>query len=667
MFINALKQHFIFPFFISNVNEMFFSELNDIRNKPYLKKVLHIIENHLNDKEIEKLKLIQNLTRPDKIKNMINLTLRKIIALTGTEGNDFFLQIGKDQFQQPLFINNEDNFEDLDIIGNVHADRRFSYVININPHNYLFKLFEEIQLAFYIDQDTNKISGAFSLNKNGQNSDLLFDNCVDTIYFQSLITKFIKSQLNPLSLDNMLSIINNVSRKHHNRYNQLFNIINFDEVEFKELETNWKNYVTKKFLTYKELSETEEEFYKKEVFYSLLITILIMLYLLQEINSYFTAEKPELILQLLNNPIKITDNKSQNYLIDLTMLADHLENLGKNRVIKNIHLKNINTADELIDSISQYNINNFASVTDLITTYEIITDEPFTSLSTGELLKNDELRNFVLIILFPEIYGISEEDPILIEYKQFIKSITSKYFLKLPKNIYKQITNAICEFNYGYISFVKKNSVLIFQNIDQTSTNNDDNKLTKYDNQFGPKNRQLYNNYFWAEIYVQSKVAEKNQIELEISTIGHLSFKQKNLIVRELIKDLDELHFDYYDHFYGLPQIRKIVQKIDAENNLKNSLEILTNRVHQEDKIAKKQVERGYVAWALIVAMMIGLIDFISMVFSILPNRGPVSDAIIFTFIGIGSAVALLLIYIMITSITQVAKLEGTKTDKKKK
>ena len=163
-FIKSFKTRLIFPFYIKNVNEKFFSEIANNKNPQFINKILPKIENEFDAEDLEAIRTIESLRKPEKIQRMINFALKKIDAIAGTNEHGLFQQIGTDEFRQPLFIREKGSFSDLEIVGDVHEDRRFSYSINIEPESYLFDSVEQIQMAFYLDHETNRISGGFSLN-----------------------------------------------------------------------------------------------------------------------------------------------------------------------------------------------------------------------------------------------------------------------------------------------------------------------------------------------------------------------------------------------------------------------------------------------------------------------------------------------------------------------
>lgn len=654
-FIKSLKVRTIFPFYIKNVNEKFFSEIANNPNKTFVKKVLPKIESEFDPDDIEAIKVIENLKKPEKIQRMINFALKKIVALTGTQKTELFAKSGIDEFKEPLYIRAKSNFSDLEILGDIHEDRRFSYSINIERDSYLFAFVEQIQLAFYLDHETNRISGGFSLNWGNTVHDLSFDDAVEEVFVRTMIKKFWKAQLYPMSLDNLISIAQEKTKltNHKNNQPSLSKSIDFDQITINELQNNWSKFIEKKFLRFKNLTEPEKKFYVDELFYSVLMISLIMLYLLQEINTYFTSEKPELILGLLSKPTKLVSNEDQNYKEDFNALMKYVASSYQSSTnIDKKLLNKIKDTSDLIETLSNFSASDSTNVFlgELISTYETLPIQKIKILDKDNFLYDYQFKAFFLMLTFPEIYSLGIDNPNLIEYQQLINNLKMNKDINLSNSLSDNIDNAICEMNYDYASFVTSESILILKNNDPLYIEKHDEKVLVVRDE----NRRLYNNYFWAVIYLQSKIAEKNSIEARVNKLNKVKNRYRTLFYKEALQNLSDLQFDWYDHFYGLPQIKKIVKKLDDNNNFKNSLEILSTKIKNEDEISKKETERNWIILAFIIALLNALIDFIACVFSILPNQGPVANGYIYTFIGIATAIATILFGILAASVVRL-------------
>ena len=138
---------------------------------------------------------------------MLNAVLIKIATLTSSNNHVLFQRLGFNEFNDPIYIRNNKSFASIEVVGDVLEEYRFTYAINISKDDPLFKIVEQLQLGFYVDRSKNQISGAFSLNSGKERGDLNFDDSLNRYYVLSLVKRFMKSQLYPLSLNNLLDII----------------------------------------------------------------------------------------------------------------------------------------------------------------------------------------------------------------------------------------------------------------------------------------------------------------------------------------------------------------------------------------------------------------------------------------------------------------------------
>ena len=87
---------------------------------------------------------------------------------------------------------------------------------------------------------------------------------------------------------------------------------------------------------------------------------------------------------------------------------------------------------------------------------------------------------------------------------------------------------------------------------------------------------------------------------------------------KEKLKSLENLILNWYDDFFEIFHIKHIVQKIDQLSELKTSIEMLINKIRQRDELSKKDKERKSVLFAYIIASLIGFINYLGMVYTIL-------------------------------------------------
>lgn len=72
----------IYPFYIDNINDKFFTSLNHHPNKKFVTKILPKIKKTLEEEELEKFIEIDNLAKYEKVSLMLNLALKKIVSKT---------------------------------------------------------------------------------------------------------------------------------------------------------------------------------------------------------------------------------------------------------------------------------------------------------------------------------------------------------------------------------------------------------------------------------------------------------------------------------------------------------------------------------------------------------------------------------------------------------
>ena len=83
-------------------------------------------------------------------------------------------------------------------------------------------------------------------------------------------------------------------------------------------------FINRKYIGSKKISDEEREYLETKLFFSILITNLIILSLYEELKIYFTNENPEIILRLLDKPSIIKEDPNQNLENDFYELAKFL-------------------------------------------------------------------------------------------------------------------------------------------------------------------------------------------------------------------------------------------------------------------------------------------------------------------------------------------------------
>ncbi len=653
---NGIKIKNIWPFYIDNINDKFFNSLSNHPNKIFVKKILPQIQKNLSEDELEKFNEIDSLTKNSKILLMLNLALKKIVSKTGSKTADLLNVFDESKFNEPIYIKSltfEDDVRSSWNGSRFDNDRKYDYIIEINKDTYLKKYVSQIQLSFFLDDDIKMLSGGFSLNKEYSNSDKLMDfkDVVTKVYFNSLIKHFITKQLYPLSLENLLTIISNGNEefkilpkknKNNNAKKKKQNL-NYDEITIEDLKENWIDFINRKFLNFYEVPTEERNYLENELFFSILIINLIMLSLYEELRIYFTNENPEIILSLLDKPMIIKDNPNQNIETDFYELAKFI-NSNYFSESKNLKIKKIKTADELIETLHlQKNYNEFSFGMPIFSVELYLLN--YTKFPTAtEVFENDfHLKILYLMTIFPEVFGMDLATGNFIEYNQLLQALqkTSINNRKATISFIENLERTRCEFNYEFMSFVgDEPSMLIVKN----NTVLKDNKLyTTEEHELSG----LFENYFWAQIFVQSRLWKRIHIEEDFNNIY---ISRENKYHKDQIRDLENLNFSWYDDYYGMSQIKPIVNKIDEQIKLKKSIESLRLKIIQRDELSKKDNERGTVLFAYIIATLIGFINFFGMVYTILtvedPKQGLTTTNIV--IISIATVFAFILFMILI-------------------
>ncbi len=374
-----------------------------------------------------------------------------------------------------------------------------------------------------------------------------------------------------------------------------------------------------------------------------------MLSLYEELKKYFTNEKPEMILSLLDKPQLMNSNTNQDPETDFYEIGHFLFDnyTDKNR---NVKLNKIKSYEDIIDTLNEqksYDLNSFGKP---IVTIELYRKENEPFINEYEIFsRNNELRMIYLTTISPELFGMDESTGYFIEYKQF-EDIINKNSLqkfKISESLGEKIEKSRCELNYDYITFISNEpSMLIIKNNTETMYN-ELHSETMYTG--------LYENYFWSQIYAQARLWKRIHIESEFNydVQNKIDIYHKNKLVA-----LENLIFNWYDSFYGMPGIKNIVYKINELSDLKNSIEMLIIEIRQKDELSKKDKERKSVLFAYVIASLIGFINFFGMVFTILTvdntkeGLTPVNIAVI----SIGTVLVSILVGILIYFGTKVLK-----------
>lgn len=598
-----------YPFYIDNVNVKFFNSLQQHPNKYFVNKILPKIKTKLDEDELEKLKELDDLTRKDRIKLMLNLALKKIVSKTGSSNNDFFKVLGYDQFHEPLYIAEKEVVVN-ELIHNEYEERRYKYFIDVNKDSYLYQYAHRIDLWFYLNEENKILSGSFSFKVVNLQDDSLNEELVyEKIYLISLIKYFIYKQISPLSLNNIIDIIDNDDflsnfdkKTNKEQQNNLNKNIYKKSLSYEVLKSNWDNLITDKFLSHKDYDQEKKNRIKDDLFYAIMNLTMINLALYQELKYYFNSENPELILSILKNPTQIKSDPDQRPFNDFIELSKHLKkNYIKNNSTK-IDWNKIDDFDGLVNAAKKEQAaQDYEAFNTSINFLELqVKDQEVFASSSDFLLKHQWIFLIYSLIINPNRFGLNSNTTQIVKYSDLIKNLKNMYITEgSKKTIIKDINQSEVEINKNYISFINPSNDFV---------------IIKKDN------RQLINFYVWAIIYSESRKWIHHDIEYDFN--NDRIVKTSNFY-RQKIEALENLKFDWYDDFYGIPAIKTIVKKIDQISSIKSSIDILVGTIKQKDALLKKDFERKTMVIAYVVALFIGFINFFGMIFTILAVTKP--------------------------------------------
>lgn len=194
--ISDSNAKFCYFFYINNISHDFDLDLQDY----------HFNEDETIDKEdLEEIKNFNKLTKSSVVIKIINSVFNRIASLTTSKEGELFLNLSKD-FEDPKFIEYDKNNDfSQSILGNLHTNKMYSFVAKVNPNNHLYRFTDKLNIMFYLEQDTNRLVGGFTLNKLDNDSNN-FDDTLNDFYLSNLINSFITDQLYPYDLELLLDV-----------------------------------------------------------------------------------------------------------------------------------------------------------------------------------------------------------------------------------------------------------------------------------------------------------------------------------------------------------------------------------------------------------------------------------------------------------------------------
>ena len=592
----------MFPFFINKVDHKFFSE------EEVFKKHFHFKYNHNHMQFVRHHKQlfkdynnIFDLSNGEKIKHVLNGIIAKIVAVTGTRTQEFFKVLGQDKNKKNLYVDYDDNYGlKNDLLGNYHDQKRYAFKIDVNENSYLAKIAKKLNFCFYLDHTKKKISGAFSYESFNR-TDYNVDQAIDDFYFSNLVFQFIKEQFFPLTLDNILRLLSNDEAFNDWEDNaiRLEKIIDFKKVSLDQLEAHWKKTILEKYISFVPyIDEKEKAFLLHDLFYQILIVILIMIFSIEELKNFFTNENPHEVMKFL-------EWNDYSHITHHTDLKDDF--LAMANLIHQIHEENLIEEDHGFDK--KISLSKFEKAADYYYFCDPILINDFAihklinpSQIRHFLIENPDYFNYLFLLLYPEYFrlrnlSISQFQPLPIVKLNFMKL----YSFDNKDRYLDHMLDHLCENDLYLHSFIRKNNVVLFTCL----KNHDEIFEAKY---------QPY--YYWAEIFMQTRLYELKLVDEIKETIRASKVKWKNILYRKILRDMHDMHYDAQNHFYGINNILSIVEQINFENKYQEKYQEVNESIQFEDELWKRGTERSNFMLAFIVAIMVGFENYFAMVFS---------------------------------------------------
>ena len=408
-----------------------------------------------------------------------------------------------------------------------------------------------------------------------------------------------------------------------------------------DLKKSWKEYLNEKvFNTENSELLKKKKYLESDYFFSFLNVLLCCLAMYEELKTYFTNEEPELYLPLLKKLEFIKINEDQNSEQDFYEIIHLLKNryyyFGKEKI------KSISSPEDAIEALIKFDKFENESFGQTSTFYELNRNinSPLWNDYEDIFVNSKEMKIIFLLIFDSDILGINLLSADFLSYSSFIKNINNLDFDNSWNKLLKELVyRNICEWNYNYVTFVDNlfNGFVVKNHIESS------NKNTFYDQD---ENDAIFNNYLWSFIYAKTIIWRLQNIEedLQVAKVDH------PWELRGYLHELENLRLSNLDDFYGIQQVKNIVKKIDSFYDFNKLNVFLKEKITKEDKLFGKGKERRNLAATFVSATIFGILDFFTMVFSVLPvseNDFHSAGTFQIILISIGSVFALILFIIL--------------------
>ena len=571
-------------FYINNISKNFDLDLQDY----------HFDESdELKQGDLENLKEFQQITKSSTVIKVINKVFNRIASLTTSKNNSLFVNLNG-QNDEPFYLSYDKNNDfSSNILGNIHTNKMYSFTSYVSKNSYLYRFVDQLSIMFYLQQDTNRIVGGIVLNKLDKDSDN-FNDTFEDFYLSNLVNTFVCDQLYPYDLELLL----NIDKKKMNlKSNQAIDLdvnkikkLSMQDPNLVLLKSNWEKLIQSKFLKYKpDFDDKEIDYYKNTLFFSVMSLWMIVVHLVEELDEYFTSGNEQKLINLAKKKEDVIKNVNMNDTQDFLSIANYL------KVTK--------TLDVLQKKFDNYSLSEPKLVFDLYSENKLFL------LDFDQIVHNRYLTSYLMAILFRNEYGINDINANFLNIEQVRKLLNEDVINGFAQEQIVQLKRTLFTQNFDYDCFVNDEIIVILHNKVNA------NETTSYLNQL----KRVVNFYIWGLLYIVTKELEMKDLQTYTNYLVISNQKSKVVYFRQLIRDIDDIKFNWDDDFFGIKQIKTIVFALNTQTHMMEELKDLANQITQEDEIFKRQSERTSIILSFIIALLIGYVDFLSCVFSILP------------------------------------------------
>ncbi|MDC4184441.1 MPN337 family protein [Mycoplasma bradburyae] len=550
---------------------------------------------------------VQSLLNEESIGDIINFSLKKINSIIGTNNLNHFDVIRHDEYGEAFYVNITNINNDFEIEANQSQDLRFVFELYVKDYSYLNQYCDKIQINLMFDEINKIISGNFVFFK--QAIEVNFEDFIKNVYRNYFIKNFIKEHFMENSLRSQVRLFEDLS------------INKQDDSIY--LSSKFKNQFVS---TIKSLDENNDlGVDHEEFFYAINILNMIILMIYEDLKAFFQSNKPISFLDFIQRKTNLSNVKTNAHAeLDFLNLFNYVNSKYFFNHELDLQQEDVDNLEDALDLINEfYDLYQFEekSLSDQILNFEL-------SLSDKKL---DKYETIVLLLMYPEIFGLDNKNYINTKFDQLLSSV-SNFKISDQVDYQKKHDLVLCELNQNYECFINQNKDFLI--------------IKSYF-----ENLNLFEIYNWALIY-------ENLYEAKYLSISNKFYKLKNTqpqIMRELLNELNQLKYYTIKQIYGLGNIEVVINKLLKYNDFNDTINQFIKTINRDDQMYGKSKERKYLLLGIITAFLFGLMDFLTTIFSILPVTQENVEVSIknipsLIVIGAGSLLATILLIILTIS-----------------